>query len=647
MNFRLLKLVVQFGRSREEIDLDHHVTIFHGKISSGKSTIAKLIDACLGGSLPQVPAIKQEFVSAELTARIGLYEVLFERNAGSRQVQVTWLDGNGESASLMAPIDNAASPIWGDKVYGLSDLIFELAGIGPMRVRRNKTDPDAPLIPLSFRDIMWYCYLDQDELDSTFFHLETEDPRSPKSRDVMRFVMGYYTERLNELEQQLAREVEDHRTKLESAKRMRNFLQELGYGSELEMTARLAELEHSQGQRAAQLRAIQEAQEADTHFSDDLREELRQLAGRVAALKFAVDQGERILTEEIALRGELISAKFKLHRMSSATVILGAVDYTACPRCGTALAELIRAASDCNLCGAPDQVQNNRERRHSNIEQPDLDARLADIEQAVATRKKALRKQRRELEGSIEQKAYKDTELTRLMRNYDSAFLSQVRNLESELASGRQEIIGLRRDARLPQALFELEAEADAHLVKAQAIRRELKSERERIADRDNLVGQLESYVFDALMSSGFPALNRSDTLYINRRNWMAYILPHGDESLSYTLSGAGSGGKKTLFNICYAIALHRLAEEMDLPLPLFIIIDSPMKNIGTEVNKDIFVAFYNHLYGLLTKTMTKTQVIIIDTELSAPSTSLNFTERLMIAGDPLHPPLIPYYSGH
>lgn len=647
MNFRLQKLVVQFGRSREEIDLDHHVTIFHGKISSGKSTIAKLIDACLGGSLPQVPAIKQEFVSAELTARIGLYEVLFERNAGSRQVQVTWLDANGESASVMAPVDNAESPIWGEKVYGLSDLIFELAGIGPMRVRRNKTDPDAPLIPLSFRDIMWYCYLDQDELDSTFFHLEAEDPRSPKSRDVMRFVMGYYTERLNELEQQLAKQVEDHRTKLESTRRMRDFLQELGYGSELEMTARLAELEHSQQQRAAQLRAIQESQEADTHFSDDLREELRMLAGRVAALKFAVDQGERILTEEIALRGELISAKFKLHRMNSATVILGAVDYTACPRCGTALAELLRAASDCNLCGAPEQVQNNRERRHSNIEQPDLDARLADIEQSIATRKRALRKQQQELEALIEQKTYKDAELTRLMRNYDSAFLSQVRNLESELASGRQEIIGLRRDARLPQALFELESEADAHLVKAQAIRRELKNERERIADRDNLVGQLESYVFDALMSSGFPALNTSDTLYINRRNWMAYILPHGDESLSYTLSGAGSGGKKTLFNICYAIALHRLAEEMDLPLPLFVIIDSPMKNIGTEVNKDIFVAFYNHLYGLLTEKMTKTQVIIIDTELSAPSMLLDFTERLMIAGDTLHPPLIPYYSGH
>ena len=153
----------------------------------------------------------------------------------------------------MAPVDNAPSPIWGDKVYGLSDLIFELSGVGPMRVRRNKTDPDAPLIPLSFRDVMWYCYLDQDELDSTFFHLEAEDPRSPKSRDVMRFVLGYYTERLNELEQQLAREVDENRTKTESARRMKLFLAELGYGSELEMNIRLSELERSQERRERQL----------------------------------------------------------------------------------------------------------------------------------------------------------------------------------------------------------------------------------------------------------------------------------------------------------------------------------------------------------------------------------------------------------
>jgi hypothetical protein len=38
---------------------------------------------------------------------------------------------------------------------------------------------------------------------------------------------------------------------------------------------------------------------------------------------------------------------------------------------------------------------------------------------------------------------------------------------------------------------------------------------------------------------------------------------------------------------------------------------------------------------------------MVVATELSAPTTDLDYTERLMIAGDAEHPPLIPYYSGH
>jgi hypothetical protein len=647
MIFRLRRMALQFRQSREEIDLDHHVVIFHGKISSGKSTIARMIDACLGGKLPVVPAFRQEFVAAELHAAIGVNEVIFERIAGSNQVQVTWINSDGEGASVLAPIDNSETPIWGTNVFGLSDLIFELAGIGPMRVRKNKSDPDAPLIPLSFRDLMWYCYLDQDELDSTFFHLESEDPRSPKSRDVMRFVLGYYTEHLNVLEQQLAREVENNRTKLESAKRMRAFLAELGYGSALEMGARLAELESEQDRRTRALSDLQVSHEAATHFTDDLRHQLRALSATIAAEESALSDGTRLLEQETALRAEIISAKFRLNRLSSATMLLGSVDYKACPRCGTHLADLSREATDCLLCGAPEQAQRNEERRSVSAQQPDLDSRLADIEQSISARKKLIRKGALRLAELKERKAYLDSELSRQMRDYDSAFLSQVRNLEREIASGRQELIGLRRDSRLPDALQELETEADGHLVKAQSLRREIRDERAKLADRDNLVGALEAYVFDALFAVGFPALRVGDELRINRRNWMAYILPAGDESLAYTLSGAGSGGKKTLFNICYAIALHRLVEELNLPLPKFVIIDSPMKNIGTEVNKDIFVAFYNYVYHLLTTSMSETQLVIIDTELSAPTVPLDFTERLMIAGDAAHPPLIPYYSGH
>jgi hypothetical protein len=164
VNFRFSSLNLQFKQSREIIDLTASITFFHGRISSGKSTILQMIDACLGGSFPKNTAIKQEFLSVRLDAQVGINEVAFERETGSNQVQVTWRDPAGAGAAVLAPIDNSDAPIWGEKVFGLSDLIFELAGIGPMKVRRNKSDPDAPLIPLSFRDVMWYCYLDQDQL---------------------------------------------------------------------------------------------------------------------------------------------------------------------------------------------------------------------------------------------------------------------------------------------------------------------------------------------------------------------------------------------------------------------------------------------------------------------------------------------------
>jgi Zn-finger nucleic acid-binding protein len=648
MNFRIHNLVLQFGRSREVIDLSSHTTFFHGPISSGKSSIAKLIDACLGGSIPENPAIKQEFVSAQLTATIGTFDVLFERSAGSNQVQVSWVGSDNQGATILAPIDNAPAPIWGDTVYGLSDLIFYLAGIGPMRVRRNKTDPDAPLIPLSFRDLMWYCYLEQDELDSTFFHLEREDPRSPKSRDVMRFVLGYYTDLLNELEQQLAREVEDHRTKLESAAQLRKFFSELGYESEGEIAVDIDELDRSHKKASQELQELRETHRASTHFTDDLRTQLRTQASELEREERALADLKDRLRQERSLRSELLSTKFKLARLETASAVLSGVEFDACPRCGTGVSELRRTPAECVLCGAVPSSSVRPESFRLNSSQRDLDARLIDIEQSIAHRERAVKRQGRKVDDLRQRKVSLDDQLTIEMRTYDSSFVSQIRHLERSIAATDQKLIGLRRDARIPAALRELEAEADRHLTEARRLRREIVAEKTKLEDRDSLVEMLERYFFEALYAAGFPSLTSRDRIQINRRNWLPYILPEGDESLAYTFYGAGSGGKKTLFNVCYSIALHRLTEEKNLPLPLFLIIDSPMKNIGNDVNKDIFLALYRYLYGFAGgEQLKRTQLIIIDTELAEPEVALDFKHRLMVAGDPENPPLIPYYKGH
>ncbi|HZS26781.1 MAG TPA: AAA family ATPase [Candidatus Angelobacter sp.] len=647
MNIKFRNLILQFRKSREVIELSHHVSFFHGRISSGKTSIAKLIDACLGGSLPQTPAMKQELVSVQLAAQIGEFEVLFERAFGSNQVQVSWIDKEQKGASILAPIDNSETPIWGDKIYGLSDLIFQLAGVGPMRVRRNKTDPDAPLIPLSFRDVMWYCYLDQDELDSTFYHLGTDDPRLPKSRDVMRFVLGYYTERLNDLEQALAREVDNHRTKLEAAAQLRKFFEEMGYESELDIQASIQKTEAELTAASKRLIELRSSHNANTHFADDLRSELRQLGDRLANEDQILADLEVRIGEEQALRAEVITTKFKLSRLETASTVLENVHFETCPQCGASVGERTKDPQTCSLCGSEAAGSERPQDFSSTSSQRDLDARLIDIEASLKEREKARRRQQRLVQDLRFEKMQKDMELTRELTNYDSAFLSQSRNLERTVATLEQKLTTLNRDARIPATLARYEREADHHLSEAARLRREINLEKSKLSDRESRIEQLENYFFEALRTVGFPGLTDRDKVKISRRTWMVHILPDGNEELAYNFFGAGSGGKKTLFNVCYAIAVHRTAEVFNLPLPTFLIIDSPMKNIGKDVNKDIFMALYAYIYKLAKGPLSETNLIIIDSELASPTLDLDFYERLMLPDDKDNPPLIPYYRGH
>ena len=75
--------------------------------------------------------------------------------------------------------------------------------------------------------------------------------------------------------------------------------------------------------------------------------------------------------------------------------------------------------------------------------------------------------------------------------------------------------------------------------------------------------------------------------------------------------------------------------------------IDSPMKNIGNDVNKDIFLSLHKYIYVLSTSDLSRTQLIIADTDMASAPSGVDVRDRLMIAGDLDHPPLIPYYSGH
>lgn len=97
MKLLMESLVVLCKQSEERVRFGDRLSFFHGEMSTGKSTIAELIDYCLGGSLQKTPAIQSELVGVQLQALAGDTALLIERNPKTiTSVEVSW-QRNGEA----------------------------------------------------------------------------------------------------------------------------------------------------------------------------------------------------------------------------------------------------------------------------------------------------------------------------------------------------------------------------------------------------------------------------------------------------------------------------------------------------------------------------------------------------------------------
>jgi hypothetical protein len=644
MKMKFKTLALQCKQERVVVDFPLTLSLFYGKMASGKSSIARLIDFCLGGDLERTPALDKELVSAQLSADIGDYEVLFEREGfGSNQIQVTWRDKTGATGSVLAPLSATQVPIWTDKVYNLSDLIFYLSGIDPIKIPKSSKDEETEMVRLSFRDIMWYCYLEQSHLDSSFYWLKTPF-KDKKSRYVLNFVVGAYTIRLNELKGELARINKLKTKRIEEAQSLRTFLRQFGYSSEKQIVQEIETIEKNLLESTSDLKKIQEGYLKETHFVDDLREKHRLAEQEFSAQQRSLIELKTKISEQTSLKQELINAKFKFARSKSARNILEGVTFQTCPSCGMNIAQ--KHTDACSLCGQTQLEEYNTKPRTDDVVRLDLDARIKELEDSIERHSLSLEEQKPLLNNLKTSRDIIDNKLNQALKEQDSSFLAQSRELERQVASFEERIHGLKRIAEMPIAVTALETELETFSAQEERIKREIAQEEETLISREELIKDIEGNYLQSLLAIKLPGVNEDDLIEINRNTWIPYVLPHGKEAGKWDFFNAGSGGKKTLLNVCYALSIHKVAAERNLPLPSFIIIDSPMKNIGKGVNKEIFESFYHYLYNLAQGPLRNMQFILIDTDYIEPPQGVDMTIRLMTPDDPNNPPLIPYYHG-
>jgi len=649
VKFNLISLELALRKAEEKIPFSG-LTYFWGQMGAGKSSIARLVDYCLGGAIQLSPALQAEFLAATLTLELERSTLTIERQRDANNVFVSW-DWQGAPYSAVMPARVAAGEIVPDTgIETLSDLIFWLSGVNPPRVRKSKTKEDSKAVRLTIRDLLWYCYLDQDHIDSSFFHLEesAEFYMRLKSRDVIRYVIGYHDERVADLEAELDQLRANRTARMASIESLTRALVEVGIGSEEQVREREAGLLAAIATADLEIATLRNAprETQTTHAADQLTAQARALGAEVASLDANAEELRATRERHLRHRNEIEMLGLKFRRSAEAREILGDVKFADCPRCAQLLPH--HPPSCCEVCGQEDLVELADPAEVAALE-VDIASRRAELTEAMAAIDTNLATMRSQKAGLLQTKDRIEAELNRIMAEQDTAFLSMALLKERERSALEAELNSIKWLLRLPQMLQQ-QREALAQIVALeQATREALKDVRSKAeADRSSL-DRFAGYFLDCLVQSGVPGIQRSDRVVLEPPAFYPAVYSHDPSDLTAsTFTSLSSGGKKTLFKCCFAIALHRIASQLNAPLPELLVIDSPMKNISERENRAQFEGFYEMLYKLKVGELAQTQFVLIDKEFLEPPADVpvGVLSRHMQPESAEHQPLIRYYRG-
>lgn len=645
MNIQIDQLHIICATSQEVVEFGNF-TYFYGKMGAGKSTIARLVDYCLGGDLALTPALQAEFVSALLVVTLGKVKVEIERQRGAEQVTATWPTGPDVMRVLVPVERNAGEVVQGSGVCVLSDLVFWLAGATPPRVRRSKQREDSDLIRLSLRNFLWYSYLDQDTIDSEFFHLGRDANHFKRlpSRDVLRFLLGFHQERVSELELELEQSRTDREGTEASARVLLQVLAKLQVPEEMQLRSRqtevaaaIHEMERLLQDQRSSVRANQE------HPIDLKRQEQRTIASKLREIEQAMAELAEVTEGHRRHLNELKLLATKASRTSAARAVLQHVRFSTCPSCEGQLPE--RPAEMCHLCGNVHGAIDSPST--ANIVERDVQSRIVELEAIIAGRNSSLVDLEQERNRLVATKRATDLELNEIERSYDSAFLGEIIRLEKRKTELRIESDQLDQHLLMRETIEQQREVVDKIKRREADLRDELRETRKQAEKDTTNLTRLGDLFLDCLIRSRIPGFSESDAVDLAPPSFLPEVVSEPQRGVTVTsFATLGSGGKKTLFKCCFALAVHRLAASTGALLPSLLIIDSPMKNISERENKEQFEGFHHLVYELAQTELSGTQFIMIDKEYFAPpiGAAIDVLVRHM---SPDNDPLLHAYSGH
>lgn len=246
---------------------------------------------------------------------------------------------------------------------------------------------------------------------------------------------------------------------------------------------------------------------------------------------------------------------------------------------------------------------------------------------------------KRDLNHVLNNLRFNLSELQNKQNMFTNQDVNEMINLQKQITQLDDMLILMRIRYKFNEAKKNIQKEIDI-------MSRQIVSEESR--DNPN-VQLLYDLFLDCLTNIGFLGVSNLDKVSFDPKTYMP-VLSNQYNNRQVSFDNLGSGGKRTLFKICFSIAVHRymhLKIENNY-LPSFLIIDTPMKNISEREDAAMYERFYKYIFNLFSTDLSDTQLFIVDKEKKDfASFSFKTTPRLihMTHDEIINPPLFKNYK--
>lgn len=568
--FRLERIQINTVKDEFFYQFDRDLTVLAGPTGVGKTTLFELIKHGIGGNAHLSPVV-ESVTDVHLTIQIGDRRLRLSRAVASKPSKTVRVEDLGRGVRLDDHRVDAEPKI--------SDLLMAAMGL-PTDARAAASGSSMRAGDLiTFNDVFRFMYVSQDVMNRSIAGSD-EAPLDLKRRKTFELMFGLVNTEMLAFQSRIniiKGEINEAKKALTIAK---DVVKSSGTTSRFDAQIALDKARSEEEQAAQTIELLRN--ELDDFF-DDRTQTLRRLLSEadrdvthIADTAAALAASRRELEHE---RHRLSRSRERLLRASSATELIGLIEFAKCPRCSQALNQREVPQDACPVCLQEDPT-SLRKKRPAEAEIKRIDDQIEQLAQQlniITEQTGQVRHTLRKREGLVADLSREIDERTKTVATPRLQRYADAVGQREKARANQQRYEALLRQWDQVQDIADTAERLQQEQTEARARLRELEA---NAAERRQLLVELLADRFNVVVGHfGIPAAERAK---IDPRT---YLPTFADKTFAQVSKG---GGIITLTQLAYWLAVNTVALEesrnwTDVHYPSFLLMDTPRLALGDQ----------------------------------------------------------------